>query len=88
MSTALAILAIVAGLTGGYWAFQRFGTGGADAAYDGIALVSSIFWILAGIFAILGGFVALGIVLLLIFSYIGFSKGKKTKARVRQRIAG
>jgi UPF0716 family protein affecting phage T7 exclusion len=88
VSAALALLAIVAGLSGGYWAFKRFGTGGADAAYDGIALISSFFWIMAGIFAILGGFVALGLVLLVIFSYIGFSKGKKTKSRVRQRIAG
>lgn len=88
MSAGLALLAILASLATGYWLFQSYGSGGANAAYDVIGLVSSIFWILAGIFAILGGFVLLGIFLLVVWSYIGLSKGKETKARFRRRIAG
>lgn len=84
----LAVFAIGAGLTTGYYIFVRYGTGGADAAYDAIALGSSIFWILAGIFAILGGFVVVGFVILGVFSYIAFSKGTATRDRVRSRIAG
>lgn len=84
----LAVFAIGAGLTTGYYIYVRFGSGGADAAYDAIALGSSIFWILAGIFLILGGFVLLGFLILIIFSYIAISKGTATRDRVRSRIAG
>lgn len=88
MSLALAFAAIVASVSLGYWIFKSYGTGTADATYDAIALVSATFWLLAGIFAILGGFVVLGILILVIASYIWFSKGKKTKTRLRSRIAG
>lgn len=86
--TLLTVFAIGAGITTGYYIFVRFGSGGADAAYDAIALGSSIFWILAGIFAILGGFVLVGFVILIVFSYIAFAKGTATRDRVRSRIAG
>jgi heme/copper-type cytochrome/quinol oxidase subunit 3 len=88
MSLALAVTAILASLFLGYWIFQSYGTGTADATYDAIAFLSATFWILAGIFAILGGMVLLGIVILVIFSYIWFSKGLQTKRRLRRRLAG
>lgn len=88
MSLGLALAAIIASVSLGYWLFKTYGTGGADATYDVIALISATFWLLAGLFAILGGFVVLGIAILIIASYIWFSKGKKTKMRLRSRIAG
>lgn len=84
----LASLAIVAGISAGYYFHLRFGSGGADAAYDAVALVSSFFWILTGMFLVLGGFVVIGVLILIIFSYIGISKGVNTRQRIRSRIAG
>lgn len=88
MTEALTVLAIKASLLTGYWLYQRFGSGGADAAYDAIATASSVMWILAGIFSIMGGFVVIGGLIIVVFSYIAFSKGTATKQRVRQAIAG
>lgn len=84
----LAVFAIVGGISAGFWLHRRFGSGGADAAYDGLALISSFFWILTGIFLVLGGFVVPGVIVLVIFSYVGISKGINTKQRIRSRIAG
>lgn len=86
MST-LTFLAIKASLLLGYWLYKRF-TGGADAIYDAIATASSILWVLAGIFAIMGGFVLLGSLLIIVFTYVGLTKGTATKNRIRARIAG
>jgi len=88
MSLALAGTAILAALLVGYWLFLRLGTGTADATYDAIAFLSASLWILAGIFAILGGMVVLGLVILIVASYIWFSKGTQTKQRLRRRLAG
>lgn len=83
----LAVLAIGASLLLGYWLYLNF-QGGADAAYDAIATASSVLWVLAGVFAIMGGFVLVGSALIIVFSYVGLSKGTKTSERVRSRIAG
>lgn len=83
----LAILAIKASLLLGYYLYQEY-QGGADATYDAIATVSSVLWILAGIFAIIGGFVLFGSLLIIVFTYVGLSKGTQTKDRIRARIAG
>lgn len=83
----LAILAILASLTLGYYLYTQHAAG-AGAAYDAIVTVSSILWVLAGIFAIMGGFVLFGALLIVLFSYIGLSKGTRTSERLRARIAG
>lgn len=88
MTLAFALLAIIGSFAVGYWIYKTYGSGGADATYDLLAVLSASFWILAGIFAILGGFVAIGIVILIVFSYVWISKGKKTKKRLRSRLAG
>jgi len=88
MTGTLTVLAIKASLLTGYWVYQRFGSGGADAAYDAVATASAAMWILAGMFAVMGGFVVLGSLMIVVFSYIGFSKGTATKQRIRSRIAG
>lgn len=87
MSALLAVLAIVAGLTAGWYAYKRLGSGPADATYDGIAFLSASFWLLAGFFAILGGLVWLGLGILIVASYIWLAKGSATKKRLRKRIA-
>ena len=83
----LTLLAIKASLLTGYWLYTRYSEG-ANAAYDAVATASSILWVLAGIFAIMGGFVLFGSLLIVLFSYIGLSKGTKTSERLRARIAG
>lgn len=88
MSLILAFAAVSGALFAGYWLFKSYGTGGADATYDVIAFISASFWLMAGFFAIIGGFVLLGIAILVIASYIWFSKGTKTKKRLRSRLAG
>jgi len=88
MTATLTVLAIKASLLTGYWLYQRLGDDGADAAYDAVATASSALWILAGVFAVMGGFVLLGSAMIILFSYIAFSKGTKTKQRIRSRIAG
>lgn len=88
MALTMTVLAITASLLLGYWIYLRLGSGTADATYDAIGLISAVFWILAGIFAIMGGFVIVGSVIIIIASYIGFSKGKNTERRVRRRLAG
>lgn len=85
--TLLSILAIGAALTVGYYLYVHY-SGGADAAYDAIATGSAILWVLAGIFTVIGGFVLFGSLLIIVFSYIGFTKGEKTNQRLRSRIAG
>jgi len=87
MTETLTILAIKASLLTGYWLYTQY-QGGANAVYDAIATISSAFWVLAGIFAIMGGFVLFGSVLIVIFSYVGLSKGSVTKRRLRRRIVG
>lgn len=88
MGVLLTALAVLVSVSLGYYVFKEFGTGGADATYDAIALVSSTLWILAGIFLIVGGHVLIGSVLIVIFSYIAFSKGRTTERRARSWIAG
>lgn len=83
----LAILAILASLTLGYYLYTQYASG-ANAAYDAVATVSSILWVLAGIFAIMGGFILFGSLLIVLFSYVGLSKGTETSERLRARIAG
>ncbi|WP_255149784.1 hypothetical protein [Halorarius halobius] len=87
MSTVLAVLAIVGALLAGWYAYRRLGQGPADATYDAVGFLSATFWILAGVFAIVGGFVIIGIVILLIASYIWLAKGAATKKRLRKRVA-
>lgn len=86
--SALTVIAIKASLLTGYYLYQSLGAGGANAAYDAIATVSSALWVLSGILAILGGFVLPGALLIIVFSYISLSKGAATKKRVRSQIAG
>lgn len=88
MTGTLAILAITASLLTGYWLYKTLGSSGANGAYDAVATVSSVFWIMAGIFAILGGFVWMGMFLIILFTFIGVTKGKATESRIRGRIAG
>lgn len=87
MST-LTILAIKASLLMGYWLYKRYTSDGADAIYDAVATASSALWVLAGIFAIMGGFVIPGALLIIVFTYVGLTKGTATRNRVRARIAG
>jgi hypothetical protein len=86
MST-LAVLAIIASALTGYWLYKNY-QGGGDAIYDAVATVSSVLWVLAGLFAIAGGMVLIGSVLIAVFTYVGLSKGSKTTERARARIAG
>lgn len=88
MTGTLALLAIVAAIGTGYYLFKRLGSGPANGTYDALATASAAFWVLAGVFAILGGFVFWGMVMIIVFSYIGLSKGTATKQRLRSRIAG
>ena len=87
MTELLVVFAIKASLLAGYYLYERFGKAGADGAYDAIATVSAAFWVLAGVFAIVGGFVVPGMILIIVFSYIGVSKGEATKRRLRSRFA-
>lgn len=88
MSFLLSIGAIGIAVILGYWLFLRLGTGTADATYDAVGFFSSIIWILAGVFLILGGHTLLGAALIAIWSYVGISKGKATEDRVRAKIGG
>jgi hypothetical protein len=45
-----------------------------DTAADTMALGSAVFWIIAGVFAIMGGFVILGFAFIAIFTFIGLGK--------------
>lgn len=87
MSSLLAVMAIVAGLVAGYLAYQRLGSEPADATYDALGFLSASFWILAALFAIVGGFVWLGLAILIVASYIWLAKGVATKKRLRKRLA-
>lgn len=87
MST-LTVLAIKASLLMGYYLYQTYTSDGADAIYDAVATVSSALWVLAGIFAIMGGFVIPGSIMIIVFTYIALTKGSATGDRVRARIAG
>lgn len=86
MTELLAILAIGTAILVGYYLACEYGEG-ADAAYDAWATAVSIFYIIGSIFAILGGFVLFGVGMLVLFSYIAFTKGAATRDRVRSRIA-
>ena len=88
MTGTLTVLAIKASLLTGYWLYQRFTSDGADAIYDAVATASSVLWVLAGAFAIMGGFVIAGSALIILFTYVGLNKGTATRERVRARIAG
>lgn len=83
----LTFLVIAATLALGYYLYLNF-AGGANAAYDAVATVSAALWVLAGIFAVMGGFVVVGGVIILLFTYVGLSKGSATKERLQSRIAG
>lgn len=87
MSSGLTLLVIAATMLGGYWLYLNF-AGGANAAYDAVATASAGLWVLAGVFAVMGGFVVVGGVLILLFTYVGLSKGSKTKERLQSRLAG
>jgi predicted membrane protein len=88
VTIALTVFAVTGSVILGYWLYLRLGRGTADASYDAIATLSAAFWIMAGIFAIMGGFVLFGSLLIVVFSYIGISKGKNTERRLRSKIAG
>lgn len=85
--SALTVLLILASLTLGYWLYTQY-AGGANAIYDAVATASAVLWVLAGIFAIMGGFVVPGAIMIVVFSYVGLSKGEATSERVRARLAG
>lgn len=88
MSWEVAVLAILAGITVGYWMYLRIGSGPGDTIYDVFATGSGIFWSLAGIFLILGGHVLAGLVVLILASYVAISNGSQVKAKARKRLSG
>lgn len=87
MTAALTLLVIAATMLMGYYLYANYANG-ANAAYDAVATASAALWVLAGIFAVMGGFVLVGGVIILLFTYIGLSKGSATKDRIHSRIAG
>lgn len=84
----LELLAITAALSVGYVVYLKLGTGTADATYDAIAFISSIGWILAGVFLILGGHTGIGAAWIAVWSYVAISKGSQTEDRIRAKIGG
>lgn len=86
MSLLLALSAVFAAATLGYYLYLNY-SGGATATYDAIATVSSAFWVLTGVYLILGGFVLAGMIVVALFVYVGATKGSQTKRRLRARIA-
>lgn len=78
MSMTLAFIAISISFAIGYHLYQRR-SGGSHALSDTLAVLSASFWILAGIFAIIGGYVVLGMGLIIIFSYIWLGKAARTR---------
>lgn len=83
----ITVVAILASATLGYYLYSEY-AGGANAIYDGVATASAALWVLAGIFAVMGGFVLPGMILIIIFTYVGLSKGSVTSDRLRARLAG
>lgn len=69
---ALAIATILLAL----WLYGRVG-GASHTLSDVLALGSSMFWILAGLSLMIGGFVAIGMIIILLFSFIAIGKADR-----------
>lgn len=77
----LAVLAMGVGVL----MYKRAGNQ-SDTAADTMALVSSIFWIFAGLFAMMGGFVILGTVFIAVFTFIGIGKAVSVRNHYEREV--
>lgn len=83
----LLVLAGLALTLGVYLAVNYSGT--SDTLGDVLRVTSSVFWILSGVFAILGGFILLGFGLILVFTFVGTGAALDLrKEAARKRISG
>lgn len=87
MSLPSVAIIVTASLLAGYYIYRSRGQVGADATYDAFAAVSSVAYILTGIFLIIGGFYLIGSLMIIIFAYIALSKGERTGDRLRSRLS-
>lgn len=57
-----------------------------DTAADTLALGSAVFWSIAGVFAIIGGFTWLGAGIIIVFTYIGLGKQQAVRNHYEREV--
>jgi len=84
------LAAIAIGFALGEYVFRQRGSGGARRASATLSVLTGVFWLSAGVFAILGGFHIVGIGVIVLFWFIvrGNYREATDGKGLRARLAG